>query len=224
MKERRAATDHRGVFHDEHPTPLPSPALRHLEELADEVDRRESGDLLSALIAQWAGTVAQAMGLDDAARERCAAAGRFHDVGKSVIPDSILCKVGPLTGEDTEAIREHPAKGALLIAEVRELDGVAEIVRAHHERFDGRGYPDRLAGEDIPIEARIVAVCDAWAGMRGPRAYRGPLATRQAVQQLREGAGSEFDPQVVDAFLHLMEIGAMPDLPDAEVAIQAAGA
>jgi HD-GYP domain-containing protein (c-di-GMP phosphodiesterase class II) len=223
MKSEAVSTDDWGVFGHEQPTALPSEALRHLDRLADEVDRRESGEQLSPLIAEWAGHVAEAMGLDDEARVRCVAGGRFHDVGKAAIPDSILCKAGPLTGEDTELIRQHPEQGARLVGGVPELERVAEIVRAHHERYDGRGYPDGLAGEAIPVEARIVAVCDAWAGMRGARAFRGPLATRQAVQQLRGGAGSEFDPAVVDAFLHLLETGVMSDLPDEPVAVQAAG-
>lgn len=201
-----------------------SHAFDHLEHLADDVDRRESGEPLSLQIAEWAGCVADALGLAPDARSRCVAAARLHDVGKSVIPDSILCKVGPLTGDDTELIRSHPAEGARLVGEDPELAGVAAIIRSHHERYDGRGYPDRLAAEDIPLEARIVAVCDAWAGMRGPRAFRGALATRQAVQQLRAGSGSEFDPQVVHAFLHLLETGVMSDVEDAEpVVAQAAG-
>jgi HD-GYP domain-containing protein (c-di-GMP phosphodiesterase class II) len=126
---------------------------------------------------------------------------RLHDVGKLGIPDAILHKPGPLTQEEWWLMRRHPDIGAALLRPLPGLEQVAALVRFHHERWDGCGYPEGLAREEIPLVSRIVCACDAWAAMRADRSYRRALSPRAAVAELRAGAGGQFDPDVVDVLL-----------------------
>ncbi len=128
-------------------------------------------------------------------------AARLHDLGKIGVPDVILHKPGRLTPAEWEVMRMHPGWGAEALASVPGGAGVAAAVRGHHERWDGRGYPDELSGEEIPIASRIIAVADAWHAMTSNRAYRRALDEEHARQELRDGAGTQFDPAVVDALL-----------------------
>jgi HD-GYP domain-containing protein (c-di-GMP phosphodiesterase class II) len=129
----------------------------------------------------------------------------FHDIGKIGIPSEILRKPGPLTDEEFEIVKQHPELGEKILAPIERLGDVRPIVRACHERWDGRGYPDGKRELEIPIEARIVFVCDAFHAMTTDRPYRRHLTRAEAVAQLRESAGSQFDPAVVDAFVRLYE-------------------
>lgn len=183
--------------------------LAYLERLADQIDARLAGEEHSAAIARWARTVAEHLKLGPEARRCCELAGRLHDIGKVVVPDEILLKPGPPTEQEWAVLRRHPIQGARLVGLAEGLSQVALAVRQHHERFDGRGYPDRRRGQDIRIEARIVSVCDAWAAMRANRPYCPARTAEVARQRLRQGAGSQFDPVVVDAFLELERIGAV---------------
>ena len=125
----------------------------------------------------------------------------LHDIGKIGVPDSILEKDGPLSKEELTLMQQHPLIGADLLADVPLLDGEGlQVVRSHHERWDGRGYPDGLAGEEIPIGARIFAVADALDAMTSERPYRGALEWEDAVDTLLRESGSQFDPRVVGAF------------------------
>ena len=125
----------------------------------------------------------------------------LHDIGKIGVPDSILEKDGPLSKEELTLMQQHPLIGADLLADVPLLDGEGlQVVRSHHERWDGRGYPDGLAGEEIPIGARIFAVADALDAMTSERSYRGALEWEDAVDTLLRESGSQFDPRVVGAF------------------------
>ena len=128
-------------------------------------------------------------------------AARLHDLGKIGVPDVILHKPGRLTPAEWEVMRMHPGWGAEALASVPGGAGVAAAVRGHHERWDGRGYPDELCGEEIPIASRIIAVADAWHAMTSNRSYRRALDEEHARQELRDGAGAQFDPAVVEALL-----------------------
>jgi diguanylate cyclase (GGDEF)-like protein/putative nucleotidyltransferase with HDIG domain len=180
-----------------------SPVIDYLQNLADEIDGRQASSVHSVAMAAWAGRIAAALGADEQQRERVVVAARFHDIGKVVVPDAMLCKQGPLTEDEWQVIREHPEQGARLARLAPELEDVAPIIAAHHERPDGQGYPRGLAGEAIPLEARIIAVCDAWSAMRTDRSYRRALSQADAVEQLRRGKGTQFDPAVIDAFVPL---------------------
>jgi len=150
---------------------------------------------------RWAALVARALGLDEGAQRRCALAARYHDIGKSTLPGSILGKNGPLTPVEWELVKEHPEMGATLVELTPELAGVGRIIREHHERYDGRGYPQGKKRDEILTEARIIACCDAWEAMRSNRAYAAARTPSEARAELLAGRGTQFDPEVVMAFL-----------------------
>ena len=122
----------------------------------------------------------------------------LHDIGKIQVPDHILNKPGKLDPDEWEIIKRHPVDGQAMLDRVGGVLGeVGVIVRAHHESWDGRGYPDALVGEDIPLAARIICACDAYSAMTTTRAYRAAMPTLAAVEELHRCAGSQFDPAVV---------------------------
>ena len=126
----------------------------------------------------------------------------LHDVGKITIPKEIINKPGKLDPHEWEIIKTHPAEGQRMLERVGGfMTEVGEIVRAHHERWDGGGYPDGLAGEAIPLEARIITCCDSWSAMRTDRPYRDALSYEAAAEQMIVNTGSQFDPAVVEAML-----------------------
>jgi HD-GYP domain-containing protein (c-di-GMP phosphodiesterase class II) len=127
-------------------------------------------------------------------------AAELHDVGKVAVPDAILSKPGPLSDAEWGFMREHTIVGDRILSAAPALEGAAKLVRASHERYDGSGYPDRLRGEQIPLGARIVAVCDAFHAMTSDRPYRPALSVREALDELQRCAGAQFDPRVVNAF------------------------
>jgi putative two-component system response regulator len=131
----------------------------------------------------------------------------LHDVGKIAIPDRILRKPGPLDAEERELMETHTTVGAALLEPLEGLHGVREVVRHHHERWDGEGYPHGLAGHAIPLAARVVAVADAIEAMSADRVYRRSLPPEAIVAELRRGRGRQWDPDVVDAALRLVAVG-----------------
>jgi len=155
----------------------------------------------SSEVADLAVRVARQLGLIGEALDEVARGAELHDIGKVGIPDAILTKPGPLDATEWEFMRQHPVLGERILNGAPALRPVARLVRASHERWDGTGYPDRLAGEDIPLGARIIAVCDAYEAMTADRSYRKALPHDAACRELRANAGTQFDPAAVDAFL-----------------------
>jgi diguanylate cyclase (GGDEF)-like protein len=155
-------------------------------------------------VAQLAVATAQELGLADTEISRIELAAKLRDVGKSAIPDMILNKPGPLDDEEWVFMRRHTQIGARIISAAPSLAGAAELVRSHHEWYNGQGYPDELAGDAIPIGAQIIAVCDAYGAMTSHRAYRSPLGEREALDELNRCAGTQFSPLVVRTFAKLM--------------------
>jgi HD-GYP domain-containing protein (c-di-GMP phosphodiesterase class II) len=153
----------------------------------------------SRVVSGFAGTVAARLGLDDELCEEAEIAGLLHDIGKLALPDRILDKPGPLEPEERSVVEEHPAIGERILRAVPGLASIADAVRASHERFDGSGYPDGLRGDEIPLVARIVAVCDTWHVMTSDRPYRERLGDEEALRRLRFVAGTQLDPEVVAA-------------------------
>ncbi|HEX7298178.1 MAG TPA: diguanylate cyclase [Solirubrobacteraceae bacterium] len=151
----------------------------------------------SASVVDMAKTVAAALGLDAVEVERVGHAALLHDIGKVGIPDRILHKPGPLASEEWELMREHPLIGERILRAIPGMGAVARIVRHEHERFDGSGYPDGLAGEAIPIGSRVILACDAYHAMTSDRAYRGAMEHDAAVAELISCSGTQFDPKVV---------------------------
>ena len=146
-----------------------------------------------------------AMNMDNQQLETLRIAGTLHDLGKIGVPDSVLRKPGKLTPEEARVMQQHPVFGALIVGALPEMDDVVLGVRHHHERFDGRGYPDGRAGEDIPLIARIIGVADAFSAMTTCRPYRKALSEAEALSQIREGLGTQFDPELGRLFLELYE-------------------
>jgi HD-GYP domain-containing protein (c-di-GMP phosphodiesterase class II) len=149
--------------------------------------------------------VGRELGVDEPGLERLELATLFHDIGKIGVPSEILTKPGPLTPAERAAIEHHPSLGERILAPIQRLADVRPIVRHCHERWDGAGYPDGLAGEAIPLEARIIFVCDTYHAMTTDRPYRKRLSQAEARRRLLEASGSQFDPRVVDAFVELLD-------------------
>jgi putative nucleotidyltransferase with HDIG domain len=153
----------------------------------------------SDTVVELARTTGARMGLDRVEMLELELAALLHDVGKLRVPREILRKPGPLSGSEERLMRNHPAWGAELVSGVPGLQAVALIVRHHHERVDGGGYPSRLSGVRIPVASRIMAVCDAYGAMTEVRPYRNPREPQEALAELRDLSGNQFDPAVVDA-------------------------
>ncbi|HEX5503662.1 MAG TPA: diguanylate cyclase [Thermomicrobiales bacterium] len=154
-------------------------------------------------VAALAVQLARAAGLPREAVEQIHVGGLLHDIGKIGIPEAILNKPGRLTDDEWPLMRSHPDIGARILAPIAALGGVIPLVRHHHERWDGQGYPLRLEGEHIPVGARIIAICDAYDTMVSDRPYRHGLGHAAAVARLRAAAGAQFDPRLVDLFAAL---------------------
>jgi two-component system, cell cycle response regulator len=127
-------------------------------------------------------------------------AAELHDIGKVAVPDAVLHKPGPLDDAEWDLMRQHSVIGERILGAAPAMRPVARLVRASHERFDGGGYPDGLAGAAIPLGARIIAVCDGYDAMISDRPYRAPMTSERAIEELRRCAGTQFDPDVVAAF------------------------
>ena len=208
---------------------------RNLESRVRELDRRNKQALVngaqtlvhaleakdaytsghSTRVSRYAVKTAVQLGYTGERLEHMRLGGELHDIGKIGTREDILNKPGPLTAEEFEHIKTHTALGERILAPfMSESPSVLRIVRSHHERMDGRGFPDRLVGETIPPEARIVAVVDAFDAMTTNRAYRASRTPVDALLELRQCAGTHFDPEVVEAFLR-----AFPDSSALPIAI-----
>jgi putative nucleotidyltransferase with HDIG domain len=173
--------------------------------LTEVLDIRDAGTAShSQTVGRYAETIARGLGLSDELIERVRLAGILHDVGKIAVPDGVLNKPGPLDDDEFGQMKKHPEVGALIV-DGADLKDVASWVIAHHERPDGRGYPHGLAGEEIPLEARILSVADAYEAMTVDRVYRRALPVEKARDELQRCAGSQFDPRVVEVFLEALE-------------------
>ncbi len=145
--------------------------------------------------------IGSALGLSEAEIKELKVAGEYHDIGKIAIHSDILNKRGPLTDYEWKEIKRHPELSYNILSSVNEYGPIAEIVLYHHERWDGKGYPGGLRGEEIPLQSRIIMVADAYDAMTDDRPYRKALSKEETVLQLKKGAGSQFDPEIVEVFL-----------------------
>jgi len=169
-------------------------------EADDEYTGTHSRDVVDLVLA-----VADKLGLASRERRRAEFAALLHDIGKVKIPAAIIHKPGPLDDDEWELMKTHTLIGEAMLGQIGGLLGeVGEIVRSCHERWDGAGYPDRVAGEAIPLEARIVCTCDAWSAMTTDRSYRKARSFDEASAELRASAGTHFDPRVVEALLEVL--------------------
>jgi HD-GYP domain-containing protein (c-di-GMP phosphodiesterase class II) len=175
--------------------------------LAEALDLRDPSTALhSQTVGRLARSTAVELGLAQAHVDRVHAAGVLHDLGKLGIADAILHKPGPLDDAEWREMRRHPEIGARILEHAGMKD-IAVWVRAHHERIDGRGYPEGLAGEWIPVEARILSVADSYEAMIADRPYRAGMSAEAAREELEHCAGTQFDPGVLAAFLRALDAG-----------------
>jgi diguanylate cyclase (GGDEF)-like protein/putative nucleotidyltransferase with HDIG domain len=178
--------------------------------LAEALDQRDSGTARhSETVGRLCEMMARELGMSEDRVERVRLAGILHDIGKIGVPDSILCKPGPLTSEEMAQMKRHPELGARILSS-KELDDVREWILAHHERPDGTGYPKRLGREEIPIEASILAVGDAYEAMTSDRVYRMAIGPELAREELLRWSGKQFSPEVVKAFLRALDREGVP--------------
>jgi HD-GYP domain-containing protein (c-di-GMP phosphodiesterase class II) len=169
----------------------------------------EANDEYTSTHARWITDlslrVGRELGLDEPTLKRLELGALLHDIGKIGIPSDVLSKPGRLTAEERLLVQTHPELGERIIGPIDRLEDVRPIVRHCHERWDGRGYPDGIAGEDIPLESRIIFVCDAYHAMTTDRPYRRALSHKEAVRRLAEGKATQFDPNVVAVALRVLE-------------------
>ncbi len=198
----------------------PSEALR-VKQLEEQVKDCQTGvmlalnmlldlkDLTTGLhatrLAEWAVRVAEQLGVGPEELRDIELASLLHDIGKVGVPDAMLLKPGPLTDEELARVRKHPEYGWAILRAIPGFERASLLVLHHHERFDGSGYPAGLAGEEIPLGSRIVAVVDAFDAMLSSRSYRAGLPLEEALKRLRSSTGTQFDPRIVDQFLSLVQ-------------------
>ncbi len=155
----------------------------------------------SERVAEYAASLAEELGLEEREIEQVRMAAQLHDLGKVAIDSELLHKPSQLTAPEYEAIQRHPEVGAEIVARVPELAALTEVVRFHHERWDGTGYAVGLSGDRIPLQARILAIADSYDAMTTARPYREALAPREALSEIANCAGSQFDPSLVGFFI-----------------------
>jgi putative nucleotidyltransferase with HDIG domain len=186
-----------------------------LKSLSETIDARNSHTRgHSKNVARYALAVARQMKWAPDRRHRLEIAALLHDVGKLGVEAFILAKPASLDEVEMAAIRYHPLLGVRILESVRQLADIIPFIRHHHERFDGNGYPDRLKGEDIPLEARILSVADAYEAITSNRPYRRARSPQEALQEIRKGIGTQFDPRVVEAFESAFANGQLEPLSD----------
>lgn len=177
--------------------------INSLFTLADSIDRCDmSGHSQETSI--WAQRLAQKMNYRGLDVLKLGLAGKLHDIGKSVVSKELLTKPGPLSENEWKIMKHHPIYGAALMDPVHALESIKPIIYSHHERYDGRGYPEGLSGQDIPEGSRLLAVTDAFSTMISGRAYRNPLSYENALQELIRNTGTQFDPIIVDNMVDLV--------------------
>jgi putative nucleotidyltransferase with HDIG domain len=190
---------------------LEQSALEAVETLNATVDARDpytAGH--SQRVQEIALAIADELGLDAKERDAIALAGLFHDIGKLGVPDAILTKPAKLTEAEYELMKRHPGDGAAIVAKFSRLQDAVPMILHHHERWDGRGYPHRLAADAIPLGARVVGLADAWDAMTTDRPYHRALHLHEAEEELRSHCGTQFAPTVVDAFFRALAAGRVP--------------
>ncbi len=177
----------------------------HIDTILSLVLSQEAKDSYtyghSERVRHYSMLIAQKLELPQDEVEMIGRGAKLHDIGKIGIKDEVLFGSGKLTDEQYEIIKTHPGKGVVILEPLKFLDREKLIVRHHHERFDGKGYPDGLEGENIPLGARIVCVADAFDAMRSKRLYRNPLPKEEIIRQFQSNSGSQFDPHVVDVLV-----------------------
>ncbi|MCX7668114.1 MAG: HD-GYP domain-containing protein, partial [Atribacterota bacterium] len=171
-----------------------------LREVAYEVEEH------SRRMKKWASQVAAFLNLPQTEKDMLSLFAEFHDVGKIAIPPAILQKKGPLNEEEWKTVRRHPEVGFRIVQAIPELASLAPFILAHHEWYNGQGYPRGLKGKEIPLLSRLIAICDAFEVMTSGRPYKKALSLEEAIAELQRCRGTQFDPQLVDVFIQALNL------------------
>ncbi len=175
-------------------------------ELVDAVEAKDEETFGHVRrVSGYALAVGKRLGLGPGALRQLAMAAEMHDVGKISVPSSILAKPGPLTADEYDVVKTHTSRGYEIAEQVKSLRELSNVIRSHHERYDGSGYPDGLSGEEIPLFSRIITVVDSYDAMTSKRPYRASRAHAEAIAEIKDKSGQQFDPACVDAFLAVFE-------------------
>lgn len=181
-------------------------SLHVVHTLADAIDAKDAYTKgHSGRVADYSREIARRAGYSEKEQDEIYMMGLLHDVGKIGVPDAVINKPGKLTDEEFEKIKTHPGRGAKILENIEEMPQLAIGARWHHERFDGTGYPDGLSGDDIPEEARIIAVADAYDAMTSNRSYRGVIPQDVVKEELQKGSGTQFDPRFASIMLEIID-------------------
>jgi putative two-component system response regulator len=176
-------------------------AIESLVRTIEERDEYTAGH--SMRVRQYAVTLARAAGLPEQLQKQLSLAAKLHDIGKVKVPETILHKPGPLNPEEQRIIQEHPVTGERILMPILRNRAVLAGIRGHHERLDGRGYPDGLRGDQVSLLARLIAIPDVFDALTSSRAYRQAMSLTEAVKILQEGSGTHFDPDLLRVFVPL---------------------
>jgi len=171
------------------------------------------------MVTNYSLAIAQKMGFSESRLELIRIAGTLHDVGKIGISDAVLNKPGKLTDEEMGVIKAHPILGLIILESIESLKPAAKIVYHHHERFDGKGYPEGISGDDIPIESRILQIADIYHALTSDRIYRPAMPVEKAVDIIKEGLGTVSDPDVGKIFLELIRNGELDEFVNKDMEI-----
>lgn len=178
-------------------------SIEVLRQTVDAKDQYTRGH--SDRVADYSVLIGKYMGLDEEDLKTLKIGGLFHDIGKIGVPDHILLKPGKLTDDEYSEIKNHPSIGAHILSTATIFSNLIPIVKHHHERYDGRGYPSRLAGNEIPFLARIAAVADTYDAMTSRRPYRDALPLEVVRAEIEKCSGTQFDPEIAKVFLDLLD-------------------
>lgn len=179
-----------------------------VESLADAIDAKDNYTKgHSGRVAVYSKEIARRYGYDEKHQEQVFMMGLLHDVGKIGVPDEVINKPGRLTDEEFAKIKKHPGIGGKILGNIKEMPELAAGAKWHHERYDGKGYPEGLSGDDISEEARIIAVADAYDAMTSNRSYRGALPVEVVRGEIEKGKGSQFDPKFADIMIEMIDEG-----------------
>ncbi|MBR1740329.1 MAG: response regulator [Lachnospiraceae bacterium] len=181
-------------------------SLHVVQTLADAIDAKDTyTNGHSGRVAKYSREIAKRAGYSEKEQNNIYMMGLLHDVGKIGVPDAVINKPARLSDDEFELIKNHPVMGARILKNIKEMPKLATGARWHHEKYDGKGYPDGLSGEDIPEEARIIAVADAYDAMTSNRSYRDVLPQGVVREEIENGKGTQFDPRFADIMLRMID-------------------
>ncbi len=209
-KAKASGGDSFATISHSYKTPLPkeAPKFDVFLGLINTIDNKDNYTYTHCTeVAKYARKIGEKLGLSKEDLEILELAGKLHDVGKIGIPSEILKKPGPLTDEEWKIIKEHPRLGYLILNQLPKMEKLLQAVLYHHERYDGKGYPQSLQGKEIPLLARILALADAYSAMKSDRPYRKALSKKEIINEIKKNMGKQFDPEIAQLFLEALEKG-----------------